>query len=311
MMLTLSLVLITVVSGVALPRLLRSARWGIQRPTTAMALWTVAIVTTPLALVGLGVSLLSASPAGHAIVDLVHACVMALHGESLTGVAPEPLSLMGLALLVVVARVPVEVAAEAVRGRRRGSHFRDDLRLLDPVSLGGLTVVVHSTPFAYSLPGRPPLIVVSSATLATLNTAELDAVVAHELGHLKGGHQHLLDYAYAAARALPFFPGLRRAQDELRRLLEMLADDHARRVESTSALQSALLRLSGADARSGGLGASARDVLLRVQRLESSPPNRATEWALATCALTFSALPLLVLGTNLLAAFSAAHCPID
>ncbi|MBN9003796.1 MAG: hypothetical protein J0H40_00155, partial [Rhizobiales bacterium] len=59
--------------------------------------------------------------------------------------------------------------------------------------------------------------------------AELDAVVAHERAHLRQKHHLLLDAFRSWKRSLPWFPIATRAQDAVALLLEMRADDTARR----------------------------------------------------------------------------------
>jgi Zn-dependent protease with chaperone function len=60
-------------------------------------------------------------------------------------------------------------------------------------------VISDQVPYLYSVPGRPPSIIVSSKCLEVLTREELTAAVSHELGHIKSGHVSV-DLAIAAIR---------------------------------------------------------------------------------------------------------------
>ena len=144
--------------------------------------------------------------------------------------------------------------------------------------------------------------------IALLSAEQLDAVVAHERAHLRQKHHLLLDAFRSWKRALPWFPIATRAQDAVALLVEMLADDSARRaagdavladairvVDSTGSAGAALGCAEGcADARSAARGAARAR---RATRRRSTPPSvRALRLAvmLATVALVVVP-PVLVL----------------
>lgn len=60
-------------------------------------------------------------------------------------------------------------------------------------------VIQDEAPYLYSVPGRPPSIIVSSKSIEVLTPAELSAALAHELGHIKTGHVSV-DLAITAIR---------------------------------------------------------------------------------------------------------------
>jgi Zn-dependent protease with chaperone function len=61
----------------------------------------------------------------------------------------------------------------------------------------GVTVVPLAAPTAFVAGDR---IVVSAALLDALDPAELDAVLAHETAHLRGGHSRIAAWAHALSR---------------------------------------------------------------------------------------------------------------
>jgi Zn-dependent protease with chaperone function len=97
---------------------------------------------------------------------------------------------------------------------------------------------------------------------------------------------------------LPGVPLFTRAQAEVTRLTEMLADDAAARHTGSPALITALLALgTGAPVPSRALGAAAGDVTARVQRLlqPASPSPRArNRLALTTVTILLAAAPGLL-----------------
>ena len=90
-------------------------------------------------------------------------------------------------------------------------------------------IIDHPAPAAYCLPGARSVTVLSEGLIALLCPEQLDAVIAHEQAHLRQKHHLLLEAFRSWKRALPWFPIATRAQDAVALLVEMLADDTARR----------------------------------------------------------------------------------
>ena len=162
-----------------------------------------------------------------------------------------------------------------------------------------ITVVEAAEPTAYCVPGREPEIVLTRGALQRLSPAELDAVVAHELAHLRGRHHLCVAWAAVPAEAFPFVPLLRVAADEVARLVEWCADDRAGRQCGNRTVARALATMAigaRAAARASGpaLTAAASGVPERVRRLLSPEPRTATgRWRMAAA----FALPVLAFGT--------------
>ncbi len=61
-------------------------------------------------------------------------------------------------------------------------------------------------PAAYCVPGRPAGIVLTSAALAVLDPAQLDAVLSHERAHLASRHHWLVTLTSGLVAATPAVP---------------------------------------------------------------------------------------------------------
>jgi Zn-dependent protease with chaperone function len=191
------------------------------------------------------------------------------------------------------ARVRTRAHAEAARitGHRIGA--------------GTVFVLDATHPAAYSVPGRPPAIVVTSAALDVLDPGQLGAVLAHERAHLAGRHHLLLAITRCLAAIAPGVPLFTRASSAVTRLAEMRADDIAARHAPRRTLLTALLTM-GASASAGQaagpapaawLGATGGVVAARVRRLADPAPR--ARWlghglALATLTAAIATASVLV-----------------
>ena len=147
--------------------------------------------------------------------------------------------------------------------------------ILDMKSCPDLYVKQNPQPNAYTMAmaGERPFIVVHSSLLALCNEGETQAVLAHELGHLKAEHGIWLSLGSIASTALSSMPVLGDALDaaltsqlqEWQRAAEYSCDRAALLVTQDSAVVvSALLKLVGggvygtsADGQEQGLSAEA------------------------------------------------------
>jgi Zn-dependent protease with chaperone function len=118
----------------------------------------------------------------------------------------------------------------------------------------GTRLIDHEAPVAYCLPGTTRSITVLSAGLIDLlDDDQLRAVIAHETAHVTQRH-HLVLLAFRAWRvSLPWFPIATRALDAVTVLVEMVADDRARRevTADTLARSIALVASASGDRVSG------------------------------------------------------------
>lgn len=212
-----------------------------------------------------------------------------------------------LLLLAIIARVAV-VSIRA--GRRRAQKRRENLAVLRIAgrSADGPADVLwlaHEQPLAFSMTGRPGVVVATDGLRRHLGRAEMAAVFAHERAHLAGRH-HLLVAAVDALRAtLPFVPLFRAAPRVVRDLVELAADDTAVRGHGPAAVRTALLTVTAHGAPSAALAMATREAMaLRLDRLghDLRPPGRLRR--LLTCGLAAAGALVLpfVAGTGLLVA---------
>jgi hypothetical protein len=154
------------------------------------------------------------------------------------------------------------------------------------------------------VPGLRSRIVVSTGTLDLLDQAELAAVLDHERAHLRERHDLVLLPFTALRRAFPRASLPQRAHCTVSLLVEMLADDYARRNWPARELATALIRvgaLGAGAAPSGALAVTAEppEVATRVARLLTPSPRLPLPAVAAICtaaaALVLVPVTLLVL----------------
>lgn len=245
------LTLLAATLAVPVPVALARAAWPTRAPARALLLWQGIALAGGFSMIGalvaLGLALLPFSEIGGGIV-FGSAAVLAAY-------------LLGhLAVTVAV----------VVRSRRR--HRALLALLTSPHPTRSSTLVLEdSAPLAYCVPrGWNSLTVLSRGLLDRLGPDELSAVVAHERAHLEQRHDILLIAFRAWRSALPWFPIAARAAEEVDVLVELLADDSARRVVSDTTLARAIASVASVEpdgaprAIRRPTAARSRDRLLRL-----------------------------------------------
>ncbi|MGB3375618.1 MAG: M56 family metallopeptidase [Microbacterium sp.] len=131
------------------------------------------------------------------------------------------------------------------RSRRSRDAARSLLHSRQHRSLHGydFDVIESDRLVALTFPIRHGGIVLSTATLRTLERDELIAVLAHESAHIRQRHHLIAAVVDSIAVYLPWVPLVRAARDALPHYLEIAADNHARRAAGTTALVAALVKL--------------------------------------------------------------------
>jgi len=201
-------------------------------------------------------------PAVAAIAAVVLAVVALAGGFSMigalvgAGIALAPAHLLGGGILIGIAvgltghllgHLAATVAS-VVRSRSRHRTLLDLLTSPDP-SRPQTLILDAPTPVAYCLPaGFSSITVLSRGLLDRLAPPELAAVIAHERAHLTQRHDIVLVAFRAWHSALPWFPIAARAADEVAVLVELLADDGARRTTPDDVLARAIATVSSAQA---------------------------------------------------------------
>jgi Zn-dependent protease with chaperone function len=185
------------------------------------------------------------------------------------------------------------VARSTSSRRRRHRAALDLVAQVDALpSLPGLRVIAERLPVAYCLPGlRGSRVVLSAGTLAALGPDEVRAVVEHESAHVRARHDLVLDTFTALHRAFPVAVRSEIPAEQCQLLVEMLADDAARRLTGPLPLARALMALAGAPKPTWALGVVGVGTAERMARLADEPRPRPGLSA-AVYALSFGQLVL-------------------
>jgi Zn-dependent protease with chaperone function len=281
------------------PAVLARAEWPYQIPRAAVALWQALALAAVLAALGAGIAL-SYSAAGQpgeprfdssSLRDLTAAAVLALTG------------LVGVRLLWATGRVAV-----GTRSRRRRHRDLVDVLATPDGLVPGLRVLAEQTPLAYCLPAlRGARVVVSVGALERLDERELRAVLAHEQAHLRARHDLVLEAFTVLHTAFPRWVRSEVALAQARTLVELLADDDARRRNGPVPLARALVALAGSPTPAAGLAAAKSATVLRVQRLaDPESPDRWLSAATYAAAAALLVLPTVTVAAPILKALADA-----
>jgi Zn-dependent protease with chaperone function len=302
--------LLTLALAWPVPILLARARWTARAPGTALALWQAIALAGGLSMIGalLTYGLIPFGPTlGRGLVALAQA-VVDTRLPAGTGFE-HVFAVCGAVLLGT--HLLLNLIATVIRSERQRRRHLTLVELLSQPypELGGTRVIDHAAPVAYCLPGATRSITVLSAGLLDLLApGELRAVIAHEKAHLRQQHHTVLLAFKSWHSALPWFPIANRAENAVALLVEMLADDQARRVAGDDTVVRAIVRVATA---MDGHGEPATDadfasptsthadevVTLRVRRLltHTSPMPAAARAGVLAVATALLAVPTALL----------------
>ena len=273
-------------------------RWSFLHrvPRAAVVLWQAGAVAALVSVVGAGLAV----------------ALPAVRDDR--GLAQRPavelalFAVLAVFTVVVLVRLTWSLVAVARDTRARRSRHRAAVDLLGRVDetypLPGLRVLAEHLPVAYCLPGlRDSRVVLSAGTLAALSADEVHAVVAHESAHVRARHDLVLDTFTALHRAFPIAVRSEIPAQQCRLLVEMLADDAARRATGPVPLARALVTLAGAAKPSFALGAAGTGTAERIGRLAAeSGPHRLLGAAVYLLACGLVAFPVLIMTAPLVLA---------
>lgn len=225
------------------PRLL--PRWTALYAVPGPALWLWQCVSLGAVLAGLALAPLAVltiigeseglpSPADHIVLAVLAA------------------SISGLVVLRLLARGHVV-------GRRLRKVRREHRELVDLVGdtgelSGDVRVLDHPTATAYCVPGLAHRVVLTSGTVAALDPDELQAVLAHEVAHLRQRHDLVLEFFTVWHTAVPRWLGSDRGLETVSLLIELLADRTAERQVGRLLIGRTLVVLAQSAHPSGTLG---------------------------------------------------------
>jgi Zn-dependent protease with chaperone function len=253
---------------------------GLRRtPRAAMVLWQSVALAAVLAALGAGLSLVTSQLVGQQTVRSY-------------AVAAIPLSLTGLVLgRLLVSGHRVGTRLRALRRRHR------TLVDLLAVDSDGMRVLEHEAPTAYCLPGLRSRVVVSRGAVESLTGPELAAVLAHEQAHLRARHDLVLEAFTVLHEAFPAVVTSQQALDEVRLLVEVLADRAARRRHGARELVTAFTALTAPGAvraPDSALAASDTGLRVRLDLLLDERPHRIQAAVLGAVAVAVLVAPTLL-----------------
>ncbi|GLY08358.1 MULTISPECIES: M56 family metallopeptidase [Actinoplanes] len=270
------------------PGILAHARWPDRSPVAGVLLWQALTLTAVLC--ALGVVL--AAP------EELSRAAGARHPETVVALG---FSLAVAALIVI--RLLISLVRVSYRARARRARHRMLVDLLDRAeqrrtfSGAEVRVLDGALPLAYCVPGRSPRVVLSGAVLQVLDPEQVDAVLAHERAHLRHRHELVMESFTAFYQAVPAPLRSRASLDAVHLLLEMVADDAARRRTGPEPLRAALSRL----AHPAPLGEAApADPAAETRRRLDRMAGPARSSRPLTVLATAAAIGLLVLPTVVL-----------
>jgi Zn-dependent protease with chaperone function len=284
------------------PRLLSRADWPEREPVLALWVWQCVVAAVLLCCVS--AMALTASAAWSAVRGNVFAfaprSVEDAYGLPRYGRWAGALAvLLALGGVWTAAMLTREVRAARARRRQR----RADLRLRAPrlpgesVPAGERLVVLEDTRSdAWWLSGAEPQLVITTAALRRLKGRRLDAVLAHEQGHVRARHDVLLHCAGALAGGFPQVPVFAAFRDQVHHLVELSADDTASRRFGRMTTALALVELNEERGVFGPGSTPLAELPGRVHRL-LEPAGRLTparRLRVTAMALLVPAVPLLI-----------------
>ena len=249
-----------------------------------------------LGLAGLALAV-HATALGGGLSHLIGACVLRLRATYAT---PGGATVAGLGLTLagaVLARTAVTATTHLRATGRQASRHAQTARLVGaPEPALGAVLVEHAQPAAYCVAGRHPTVVLTTGAVQALDPAQLAAVLAHERAHLASRHHRLLAMARIGRRVLPFLPLLREADAQVARLVEMHADDAAKRASGPGPLATALVALATTASPAPALAAAATDTMQRIHRLlnPAQPLGHARRHLLRVTAAALALTPVLL-----------------
>ena len=293
-------------------------RWDAPRmafPRLGVVLWIALDLSVVLSLAFAAMApVVGTQPIRDGLVSLLSACVLSLT-QSYAGTG-DATAHLGVAITgwLALSALTVLVAVGVIRAARFRRRHGEGVALLGRYSPElGAWIIEHTEPLAYCVSGKRRGIVVTSGALDVLDSRELAAVLAHETAHLRERHMQLVVFAEGLTRSLGWIPGVRAASEEFADLVELCADDAARRATDGRTVARALLALAAKPVPRGALGASASLTKVRLARLLDRPTKATLRSRLAPGGIVTAGLMAPVAIALLPAAFglNADYCPAD
>jgi beta-lactamase regulating signal transducer with metallopeptidase domain len=288
----------TLAVGWHVPALLRRMDLRRRDPLPLIVAWLVSIAGVVLGAAASVLTLLlpDHGPAPHLLASVHERWSVLEHGAP-----PRVEAVTGLLGVVALLALAVRIAFVSVAGRRRRMRKRQaNLEVLRLAGRGtDVLWLAHDRPMAFSMAGRPAVVVATDGLTRHLGADAVAAVLAHERAHLAGRHHLLVAAAEALRATLPFVPLFREAPQAIRDLVELAADVTAVRACGPAAVRAALVTVTDHSAPGTSLAMAQHAVDLRLARLRRArPAHRARRFvACGLTAVTALSLPF-VAGTG-------------
>jgi Zn-dependent protease with chaperone function len=267
------LLVLATIAVLWVPGRLASTRWTYRSPWLAVVTWLAFGYTVLLAVVTVALTNVMHWHDTHNLICTAwRLCLDALTGAH--GPWAQAAAASGLVLLLAVSvRIGLGtwvVSVVATIQRRRHTAM---VKLVGcPSSNLGATIVPHPAPAVYVVPGRRPYTVITSGALLALDAEQTRAVLAHERAHCTSRHYLAVAAACLLARAFPWLRVYRTTEAEVRRLVELHADDLATRTHRPIALARSLVAMTAAPAMpAGALNGGGQYTVERLRRLLDPP----------------------------------------
>ncbi|MFC4003986.1 M56 family metallopeptidase [Prauserella oleivorans] len=300
-------------AGWFVPGVLRRMDLRRRDPLLLIVAWLISMAGVVLtAAAGVLLLLTPGHGASAPLLALIDRCWAALQHGSPPRVE-EFAGLLGGALLGAFA---IRLVIVSIRGARQRARKRQEnlsvLRLAARTETGPPDTLwlPHDHPLAFSMAGRPGIVVATEGLTKHLDDHAVTAVLTHEHAHLAGRHHLLVATADALRAALPFVPLFRQAPRAVRELVELAADAEAVRSCGPAAVRTALLNVSSHGAPSTSLAMAQEAVDLRLARLRhgSLPPGKLRRSiSCGIMGMTAATLPFLT-GSTLLLGIALISC---
>ncbi|MDP9843078.1 M56 family metallopeptidase [Streptosporangium lutulentum] len=266
---------------------LAGADWTRRCPRAALVMWQAIGLAGGTGAIGVGL-VAAVAPLAAVFPHGAHTLIrQILDGRGLDGLGPAHIAALvwSVSLIGWLSLHTVRIAVRTVRAQSRQRLLVDVTADLGVIH--GAYVLPGARPMAYCIPGRRARIVLSAGTLELLGAEELEAVLSHERAHATGRHDLLLLPFLALAHAFPWLPAATTARQVVPVLLEMLADDQARRAHGDLPLARALVRMAApvtGPTAVGSLALADTAVVDRVERLLGRRQRPGWVPAVAYCA---------------------------
>jgi Zn-dependent protease with chaperone function len=250
---------------------------------------------------------------GSLVAELHHCWSAVQHGSP-----PEVEALGGLMGGLVLLALAIRLTVIGIGiCRRRAQATREHLALLrvaarvddgSPITLW----LPHDSSIAFSLAGRPGVVVVTDGLTRQLAPDAVAAVIAHERAHLRSRHHLLVAIVDALSAVLPLMPLFRQAPAAIRELTELAADVTAVRTCGAAAVRAALQGVARHNAPGAALAMAANAIDIRLDRLRNpaASPGRLRRATTCGAAGTLAVAAPFLTAAGLLVAIATAACPM-